>query len=135
MTVFEWKDRFSVNVDEMDKQHKRLLRYCIELQNELKSGATGQTLEDLLNNLIEYFNYHFAEEERLMKSMNYPELEMQHYLHAIFCTELEEVVRLFLRGDIPGRRVLALCSDWYINHMVFEDQKYGEMIKRGKPLA
>jgi len=135
MESFIWKDKFSVHVDEMDRQHKRLLEYFTEIQEELMSGNMSQKAADLLDAVAEYFNFHFAEEERLMKSMNYPELTMQINLHAIFLDELDEVIRQFNLSAIPGRRVVALFRDWYVNHMIFEDHKYGVMIERGNPLV
>jgi hemerythrin len=135
METFAWQDKFSVHVDEIDRQHKRLLEYFTDIQKELMSDNTSQKIANLLDAVAEYFDFHFAEEERLMKSMNYPELDMQINLHAIYLNELNEVIRQFNLGAIPGSRVVALFRDWYVNHMLFEDHKYGKMIERGKPLV
>ena len=135
MEDFTWKEKFSVHVDEMDRQHKRLLKYFAEFQDEIIAGEASQKAFVLLDEVADFFEFHFSEEERLMKTMNYPELDLQTSLHAIFMDELKEIINPFRMGNVSGKRVVALFRDWYINHMIFEDHKYGVMISGGKPLA
>jgi hemerythrin-like metal-binding domain len=134
MKIVEWKDKFSVHVDEMDRHHKKLLGYLAELQKEIASNDAAKKVGETLNALIEYAGFHFVEEERLMRAMSYPELAVQIDQHAYFANEVNEMLKQFHQGILPSRSVLAFLSDWFINHIMQEDYKYGKMIELGKPI-
>lgn len=135
MEKFEWKDKFSVHVVEMDGHHKKLFEYFIELQNEIHSGDATQKVGEILDALIEYSHFHFIEEERLMKAMNYPDLTAQIKQHQYFTAEVNEMKKQSQLGVLPSRSVLAFLRDWFINHIMQEDRKYGEMLKQGAALV
>ena len=135
MEDFEWKDKFSVNVVVMDKHHKKLLEYLAELQKELQEGDATQKVGDTLNALVEYTDFHFAEEERLLRAINFPELATQVNQHAYFTNEVHEMNKQFKQGTLPTRSVLAFLWDWFVKHITNEDHKYGEVMKRGNPLS
>jgi hemerythrin len=134
MENFEWKDKFSVHVDLMDKHHKKLLGYLTELQNELQEGNVTQKVGETLNALAEYTDFHFAEEERLLRAIDYPELATQLNQHAYFTNEVHEMNKQFKLGTLPTRSVLNFLWDWFVKHVTQEDHKYGEVMKRGNPL-
>jgi len=133
MENFEWKDKFSVHVDEMDSHHKKLLRYFAELQDEIHSGNVTRKVGDILNNLAEYSRFHFTEEERLMKTISHPGLATQINQHAYFINEVKEMTRQFNQELLPSRSVLGFMRDWFIDHIMHEDSKYGALMKQGKP--
>ena len=65
--TMEWKSKYSVNIPEIDAQHKTLVGIINELQI-LKSGQmTPDHFEIALNKLINYSNIHFATEEYYFK--------------------------------------------------------------------
>lgn len=134
MEMIEWKDKFSVHVDEMDRHHKKLLGYFAELHDEIAAGETNRKVRETLKSIGEYADFHFSEEERLMKAMSFPELASQINQHAYFISEVEEMSKQFSLGTLPGKSILSFLRDWFINHIMQEDCKYGEMIKHGKPL-
>lgn len=131
MESFEWKDKFSVNVDEMDNHHKKLMGYFSELQSEIQSGKATQKVRAILNALTEYSKFHFVEEERLMRAMNHLELATQINQHAYFINEVKEMSRQLDLQALPSRSVLGFLRDWFINHIMCEDSKYGTLMKQG----
>jgi hemerythrin-like metal-binding protein len=133
MESFEWKEKFSVHVDEMDNHHKKLLGYFNELQTVIASGEAAGKVSDTLLALIEYSDFHFAEEESLLKSMNSPELAVQINQHAYFTKEVKEMRNQFDQGKLPSQSVVAFLRDWFINHIMQEDFKYGEEITKSNP--
>lgn len=129
MKSFEWKDKFSVNVDEMDKHHKKLLGYFNELQSEIQSGSATQKTEEILNALVKYASFHFIEEERLMRNMSHPGLAAQINHHAYFVNEVTEMTNQFKLGTLSGRSLSGFLGNWFIDHIMQEDSKYGQLIK------
>ena len=60
-----WNNNFSVGVQELDKQHKKI----IEIENRLIKAKDGridsETIADLLSDLTKYATKHFETEEKL----------------------------------------------------------------------
>jgi len=135
MKSFEWKDKFSVHVDEMDKHHKKILGYFNELQVAIQSGSATHKTEEILNALVKYANFHFIEEERLMRNMSHPGLDTQINHHAYFVDEVTEMTIQFKLGVFSGRSMSGFLGNWFIDHIMQEDSKYGEMMKQGKALS
>lgn len=133
MGDFEWKDKFSVHVDEMDRHHKILLGYFTNLEAEINSADASRKIGEILDGLTGYAAYHFIEEERLMTVLGHPGLESQRMQHAYFSREVSEMGRQYALGILPSRSVLAFLKDWFVNHVLTEDFKYGELIRRGNP--
>lgn len=134
MKNIEWQDKFSVHVDEMDRHHKKLLGYLNEMQSVLASEDSAQKLKETILALIEYSEFHFTEEERLLKAIRFPGLEVQINQHSYFINEIREMRNQLTRGTLPGQSVIAFLRDWFTNHIMQEDIKYGNMLQQGKPL-
>jgi len=129
MGAFVWKDKFSVHVDAMDNHHKKLLAYLTELDDEIESLDASRKIGETLDGLTAYAAYHFIEEERLMTVLGHPGLESQRIQHAYFSNEVNEMIRQYAIGILPSRSVLAFLRDWFVNHILTEDFKYGELIR------
>ena len=58
MSFFEWKDDYSVGIDKIDKQHRKLVGYLNELYESMKAGKGKGTLGAVLKGLVEYTKNH-----------------------------------------------------------------------------
>ena len=61
-----WNDRFAIHVNQFDAQHKRLIGIANTIAHHLQEGCDQVTLVKSLEALVDYCNYHFASEEKLM---------------------------------------------------------------------
>lgn len=129
MGIIEWRDKFSVNVDEMDMHHKTLLGYLGDLQKQIAAGDGTVKAGGVIKSLSEYAVYHFKEEERLMAGVSHPELSTHIRQHDYFVEALGEMSRQYSQGALPEQSVVAFLRDWFINHVMQEDHKYGESMK------
>lgn len=73
MSIFQWKEEFSVDHAEIDTQHKRLFQLAGDLHAAMTEGKGKEALSKTLSNLIDYTKHHFACEERLMQLHDYPD--------------------------------------------------------------
>ncbi|MBI4848457.1 MAG: bacteriohemerythrin, partial [Nitrospirae bacterium] len=71
MSLVTWEETMSVNVKEIDDQHKKLISLINELHEGIQSGEEKNILGDVLEELINYTRYHFSAEERRMKQFSY----------------------------------------------------------------
>ncbi len=132
--IFKWKDNFSVGIEEIDNQHKRLFEIGGEIYN-LATLKDGQDHYDeimaLLKGLKDYTVYHFGFEESLMEKYNYDKIEEHKKQHAMF---VEKLVDLETQ-EIDSRQkkvildVLDFVVNWISSHILGSDFKYKDVIK------
>lgn len=133
MENLEWSEKFSVNESHMDTHHKMILKYLSELQGEISGKGASGKVGETLKALADYAAIHFNEEESLMLKMNFPGLDAQVKQHAYFINEIKEMFKQYDNGSLPGQSVISFLRDWFINHILQEDYKYGQLVAKGNP--
>ncbi len=129
----EWKDEYSVGLDSIDLQHKKLLSLINQLQTAV-DYSTGQEFErEALDELVNYTKTHFAFEEGLMKDNGYPDYEPHKAQHEKMVKHVEEVLSEYEKDrDTAMSNAVNFLKDWLINHINGTDQKYSDfLIKKG----
>ena len=63
----KWKDEYSVGIDVIDEQHKKLF----EISEVLANAIEINEIKDILLFLENYMEFHFNTEEALMKKYGY----------------------------------------------------------------
>ena len=80
-TGIVWTEEYSVNVSEMDAEHKRLFELINELREAMRSGKGKTTIGEVLTRLVDYTKTHLAHEEHLMQKHGYPGYTGQKLAH------------------------------------------------------
>jgi len=70
----EWKKSYSVGLDSIDDDHKKLLGMINQLQTASHYTTDDKMIEHILDDLIDYTKYHFSREEKIMLDCEYPNL-------------------------------------------------------------
>ncbi len=60
MPVFTWADEYSVNVPEIDAQHKKLMDMINRLYEAMENGCGSQVVGQILDDLVVYTQNHFT---------------------------------------------------------------------------
>jgi hemerythrin-like metal-binding protein len=128
--AMQWNSTFSIGVEKIDGQHKRLFELATLLEQELSGQQAAKSVGKALKFLVDYTIYHFKDEESLMAQINYPELDAHQALHK----QLIEKVRAILLDVRAGRlpTVADLTSflfQWIVEHIEQEDKKVGHAIQ------
>lgn len=122
---FPWTDDLSVRVPRMDDQHRVLLRLTNRVADLASSGASGSAIRTILGQLADYTRFHFAEEERFMEGIGYPDLPSHRRIHASLVEQVLSLLRRLDAGeDVPIPALLDFLKDWLIQHIQGEDRKY-----------
>ncbi|NPA45576.1 MAG: bacteriohemerythrin, partial [Chlorobi bacterium] len=82
--LINWNETYSVGNAEMDKQHKKLIEIINKLFKSFKDGNAQEILHEILQEMIDYANYHLNSEEKLLYKYDYPEKEKHEKLHEEF---------------------------------------------------
>lgn len=126
MPLISWSDTYSVNVKEIDEQHKKLIDLINKLHDAMKVGKGSQMIADVLKALIDYTSSHFATEERYMKLHAYPEYAHHKKEHNLLVMKVLDVQKNLQSGKAPiTQDIMAFLKDWLITHIQGEDKKFG----------
>ena len=130
MAYFTWKESFSVNVEQMDKQHQAFFGYLNQLHDALQSGEGEKVIDGILMALTDYVQTHFADEENMLRLADYPDLSAHLKQHAYFVAELDSLRTNLNSQPRAALNTFQLLRDWFINHILTEDKKYGDYLAR-----
>lgn len=65
LEVFSWNSSYETGIQQIDKEHKELVRIMNSFAAHLANRSGDDVLSRLLNELLEYSNYHFKSEDRI----------------------------------------------------------------------
>jgi len=127
--LITWSNNFSVKVDAMDAQHKKLVKMVNDLYSAMKDGKSKQVMVGILDGLANYTVTHFKEEEALMQKYGFPGLAQHKVLHKDLISKVVEIQGKIKSGQASiGIELLQFLKDWLMNHIGEQDKKYGEFI-------
>lgn len=125
MSIFTWNTSYSVNVEEFDKHHKKLIEMINQLHEKMMEGKGKETMVNIVKELKDYANYHFSAEEELMEKHSYPYYKEHKSEHEAFFSKVKEI-----ENDINSDkrdvaiRTYRFLKEWLINHIQGVDKKY-----------
>ncbi len=134
LNPIKWSDEFSVGIESIDEQHKKLVNMIGTLHDAIADGKALEVLDEIFNGLYDYIDYHFTYEEELVEKYHHPDAETHKKEHAAFNAQLTKFKSKMEDGDHFMGEVLLLkfLQDWLINHIMKSDKKYSYfLIVRG----
>ncbi len=129
-----WKDsRFSIGVDEIDRQHMRLIQIYNSLYDSHKNGDTFQAMREAIISIVDYARTHFQSEEQLMDEAGYPGLDDHRRLHKAFIKDISDILKRLKQGrEVSIFKLLAFLREWVTTHIHEEDKKIGSFLQSRK---
>jgi hemerythrin len=130
MSMFEWKQDYSLGHGDIDGQHKRLFQLANDLHAAMTQGKGKDTLSATLTRLVDYTKTHFASEERLMKTHQYPDYPHHKADHDELTDRVVAFQQEFAAGHVQmSVELLQFLKDWLRNHIGETDRKVAEFLK------
>jgi len=123
---FEWKKEYSVNVDEIDSQHKELIKIVDDLYQSIMEKSSGDIIAKTLKKLNDYSKYHFGTEEKYFKEFNYKDMAGHTAEHKKFEEDILGMTELANNDKLDVFELLFYLENWWINHILNSDKKYSE---------
>ena len=125
MALITWDDTLSVNVAEIDQQHRELIAMINELNSAMKMGKGKDALGGIVNRLISYATTHFQTEENYFAQFGYPDTEDHKKEHVAFVQKVSSFKEGFEKRELSLTiDVMSFLSDWLKNHIMGTDKKY-----------
>lgn len=119
----DWRPEFEIGISEVDLQHKNFLK-LIKKVELLDSGKLSKiNIEDILQEIIFYAQFHFRSEENLMKEFNYPEIEKHKQEHKLLSDHLLLEASELITNPGEYLHLHNYLLKWLLNHILEEDTK------------
>jgi hemerythrin len=133
MESFIWNPCFVTGLAEIDNQHHKLVNVINRFGDLImgQDGAPIEAIEQVFEELAQYAQYHFAEEEALMEAQNLDTryLAQHKHSHASFFEEVQH-----LHGGITvhnrdsARSLMQFLTHWLAYHILGTDQFMAKQI-------
>jgi hemerythrin len=131
MSLLQWSDKFKVGNEDIDYQHERLFTLVNNLHDSMKAGDDMRILVDVfLNQLIQYTDFHFSNEERFMKESGYPKFQEHKAAHDALRAQVADFQKKFTRGEADVTEdLMKFLRDWLVGHIGETDTKLAAHLK------
>lgn len=130
----EWKDEYSVGIQEIDDQHKHLLVVFSQIERAIRVQRGWMEVFYEVADLKTFAKMHFEIEEVLMRLYGYPDSAEHAEQHRYFFIRLAEIEGRSLDGSV-GSELLTFLCDWLKGHIQGADKGYAEHILSGAAIV
>jgi len=126
-----WNDSFLLNIEIIDKQHKKFFEIFDEILLLSKNGDTTSKLLEVIEDLQNYAHYHFQTEEVLMANANSPDSELHIIQHEFFIKKMKEFrIAYNYNNSVLLNQIVVFMRKWLLMHIYEVDGKYVESVKK-----
>lgn len=134
MAAFQWKDRYNLDIPDIDKQHQKLFEiggrvYDLAMTDD--DYDHYDEIIELLNELLDYTEYHFKFEEELMAKYQYSGLNEQIHDHNFYVQKIKSISSRDVDTEQQKTtlELVDFLSEWISSHIMFSDRKYAMEFK------
>ncbi|MDD5359243.1 MAG: bacteriohemerythrin [Sulfurovaceae bacterium] len=130
--MWTWESKYSVGIEVIDHQHKRLIEYINELgiAGAYRSFENRRRVQDVLIKLVDYTISHFSFEEELMEEAGYPMLAPHIKVHEAFVERVAFFKQRFEDGEDITKQLVMDLQMWLINHIQRDDADYKDIVQK-----
>ncbi len=131
--ILKWQDSLSTGIEEIDLQHKKLIKVIDEVyQNSLLSDEQFSLIfPKSVKKLTEYTHYHFEEEERLMKRFGFPGTPDHEAEHRAFTDEVHRQLSALTKATPnDGYQLYRFLGQWLLSHIARSDQQWAAFVRK-----
>lgn len=125
--MIKWKDEYSIGVDRIDYEHKKLVEIANKayevLNNDFYTDKYDKIVE-ILRELEDYTVFHFNDEEDYMQEIGYRKFFSHKIEHEEFIQKIENIDLNQIDHD-QDKYLLEIVNfivDWLVKHILENDK-------------
>ena len=124
-------EKYFTGIELIDREHRELFKIIAEARNLIKAELLHDKYDEIvaiLEQLKDYTEVHFHDEEEYMESINYPKIDAQKRAHEAFIERLREINL----EDVDEHQqeyleeLIEFLVGWLINHIFKNDKLIGK---------
>src|SRR5262245_46840054 len=118
MSSFSWDPAYHIDVESIDRQHRRIFDYMAGINGLLSDKAAHGDIDGMLDQFDIYCKMHFYEEERLMEEMDFPSIADHKRQHDQFVLNLDRFRSTTDVGSTDAVHDFENIKNWFVNHIL-----------------
>jgi hemerythrin len=123
--LIHWKEKYNVNIKEIDQQHKKLIDMINVLHDAIIRKEDKNIMAQIISDMRDYAFIHFKTEEKYFSLIGHKDAESHKAEHNFFLEHVEIFYEEFQNYDSSlAVEVMTFLKDWFINHIVQLDKTY-----------
>jgi hemerythrin len=124
-----WDNGLSVQVEEIDDDHRRLVSLFNILAHSVMEGDGKDYIAAVLEELISCTVWHFRHEERLMLKYGYEGLAEHKAEHQELIENVKALQQKFLQGGMTvSAEDIEFLEHWLTEHIFVADMEMGSYL-------
>ena len=133
MLLIPWKDEFSLGIQEIDEQHKRMLSIINKLNNLFQDEkySNQEEIKNIIKEMADYAEYHFATEEKYFEIFSYENMTSHIEVHNQYRQKIKDWREYY--NTSSDRKVFFEISEylqsWWTWHINNTDRDYVPFLK------
>jgi hemerythrin-like metal-binding protein len=130
MDFITWNTSFSVGIQTIDREHEYLIGLINQLYRNIDLEKEPHKLLALIGSLINYTQYHFADEEEMLLTAHYPGFNEQHRAHEEFKLKIIQYRDRYESNPeeiIP--EMFTFLKGWWTQHIKVQDMAFANYLK------
>ena len=129
MSHIAWDEKYSVNIEVIDEQHKKIIEVLGHLFDEMGKKKSREVLGSILDQMVQYATEHFATEEIFMTQYAFPGYVEHKKEHEAFRAKVAAFLKDFAAEKASlSVDVIRFLTDWLDYHILDVDKKYGPFL-------
>ena len=119
-----WEPALAVGVEAFDQAHRELMERADALISAIADAGTGSGVRDVMDDLLECAVAHFAEEEQVLRQLDWPGIDTHQQAHYHLLRTLLQFKADLRYGRLAAEDAAEFISDWVCLHIQREDMQY-----------
>lgn len=131
VNILSWNDSLATGFKDVDLQHKKLISIIDAVFQTIKEYDPDYALKmaKILKQLTDYTEYHFSEEEQLMKQNAFPGYEGHKKQHDDFIVKVGKEIQLLADASPDdGYLFYRFLGTWLLDHIAKSDHAWAEWL-------
>jgi hemerythrin len=126
-----WGKILSIDVDEIDDDHRKLINIYNILNHAVMEGESPDYLAAVLAELINCTVWHFSHEERLMLKYAYEGMEEHKAVHQALIRGARELQdKILLADKAIADEDINYLERWLTEHILTDDMRLGAYLSQ-----
>jgi len=124
--LVEWNKNLETGVTFVDADHKVLLNLLNQVDACIEQNEESTVLGSVLDALVEYTDYHFLREEKMMELSGYERLEAHAAIHRALSRQVGNIYSEYQADpwSVDPNSVRDFLQSWLTDHIMGHDFDY-----------
>ncbi|GMR16113.1 MAG: hemerythrin family protein [Gammaproteobacteria bacterium] len=125
MKNITWDESLTVDVQDIDEDHRKLVELYNLLSHSVDEGCSAEYIDAVLDEMISFTIWHFRHEERLMLLYKYQDIAAHKAEHCDLVDSARELQQKFHEKKMLTEEDIDYLESWLTVHILGHDMRLG----------